>query len=165
MQVILGKERTVYGTLNSFMKVKVLVAQSRPTLCDPKDCSSPGSSAHGILQARILEWVAMPASRRSSRPRDQSQIFCNAGRFFTVWATNDLLGRSMQWENSWLGSKSPSFWVTYLYLVVQKVKNLLAMEKTQFLIPESGRPLEKGMTTNSSSLAWRIPWTEEPGRL
>ena len=46
------------------------LTQSCLTLCDPMDCSPPGSSAHGILQARILEWVAMPSSRGSSRPRD-----------------------------------------------------------------------------------------------
>ena len=45
------------------VKLKVLVTQSRPTLCHPVDCSPPGSSVHGILQARILEWVAMPSSR------------------------------------------------------------------------------------------------------
>ena len=44
--------------------------QSCPTLCDPRDCSPPGSSVPGILQARIPEWVAMPSSRGSSRPRD-----------------------------------------------------------------------------------------------
>ena len=44
--------------------------QSRPALCDPMDCSLPGSSAHGLLQARTLEWVAMPSSRGSPRPRD-----------------------------------------------------------------------------------------------
>ena len=51
-----------------------LVAQSCLTLCDPVDCSPPGSSVHGILQARILEWVAMPSSRGSSRPRDRTHI-------------------------------------------------------------------------------------------
>ena len=51
----------------------VLVAQSCPSLCDPMDCSPPGSSVHGILQARVLEWVAMPFSRRSSQPRDGAQ--------------------------------------------------------------------------------------------
>ena len=51
-------------------EVKVLVAQSCQTLCDPMDCSLPGSSVHSILQARILEWVAMPSSRGSSWPRD-----------------------------------------------------------------------------------------------
>ena len=51
-------------------KVKVLVAQLCLTLCDPMDCSPPGSSVHGILQARILEWVAISFSRGSSQPRD-----------------------------------------------------------------------------------------------
>ena len=50
--------------------------QSCPTLCDPVDCSSPGSSVHGIFQARILEKVAMPSSRGSYRLRDQTLIFC-----------------------------------------------------------------------------------------
>ena len=53
--------------------------QSCPTLCGPVDCSPPGSSVRGIFQARILEWVAIPYSRRSSQPRDQtcvSGVFC-----------------------------------------------------------------------------------------
>ena len=65
----------------------VLVIQSCPTLCDPVDCSPPGSSVPGILQARTLEWVAMPSSRGSSRPRDWTWVFCIAGRFFIIWAT------------------------------------------------------------------------------
>ena len=55
-----------------------------PTLCDPMDCSLPGSSVHGILQARILEWVAMLSSRASSQPRDRT---CIAGGFFITSAT------------------------------------------------------------------------------
>ena len=58
-----------------------------PTLCDPLDYSLPGSSVHGILQARILEWVAVPSSRGSSQFRDRTRIFCGfyiAGRFLTV---------------------------------------------------------------------------------
>ena len=54
------------------VKVKELVTQSCPTLCDPMDCNRPGSSVHGILQARILEWVAISFSRGSSQPRDQT---------------------------------------------------------------------------------------------
>ena len=61
-----------------------LVAQSCPTLCDPVDCSPPGSSVHGILQARILEWVAMPSSRVPSQPRDRAQVSHVAGTFFTI---------------------------------------------------------------------------------
>ena len=60
-----------------------LVAQSCLTLCSPVDCRPPGSSIHGISQARILEWVAMPSSRVSSRPRDGTQVSHTAGRFFT----------------------------------------------------------------------------------
>ena len=63
------------------------VAQSCPTLCDPVDCSPPGSSVHGILQARILEWVAISFSRGSSWPRDQTQVSRIAGRHFNLWAT------------------------------------------------------------------------------
>ena len=61
--------------------------QSCPTLCDPMDCSLLGSSVHVILQARILEWVAMPSFRRPSQHRDQtliSCVSCIAGGFFTT---------------------------------------------------------------------------------
>ena len=63
------------------LKVKVLVAQWCLTFCDPMDCSPPGSSVHGSLQARILEWVAISFSRGSSQPRDQTKVSCIAGRF------------------------------------------------------------------------------------
>ena len=63
------------------MKVKVLVAQLCPTPCNPMDYSLPGSSVHGISQARVLEWVAIPFSRGSSQPRDRTQVSCIAGRF------------------------------------------------------------------------------------
>ena len=62
----------------------VLVIQLCLTLHDPMDYSPPGSSVHGILQARILQWVAIPFSRASSRPRDQTQVSCITGRFFTI---------------------------------------------------------------------------------
>ena len=66
------------------------VTQSCPTLCDPMDCSLPGSSVHGIFQARILEWVAISFSRRSSIPRDWTWVSCMVGRHFTVWATREV---------------------------------------------------------------------------
>ena len=52
------------------------VSQSCPTLRDPMDCSQPGSYVCGIFQAKILEWVAIPCSRGSSQPRDQTWVFC-----------------------------------------------------------------------------------------
>ena len=51
--------------------------------------SLPGSSVHGILQARMLVWVAIPFSRGSSQLRDQTQVSCIAGGFFTIWATGE----------------------------------------------------------------------------
>ena len=61
------------------------VAQLCLTLCNPMDCSLPGFSVHGTSQARILEWVAISFSRRSSRPRDWTRVCHIVGRHFTVW--------------------------------------------------------------------------------
>ena len=69
-------QKTGYPSLNS--KVKMLVTQLYPTLCDPMDCSLPGSSVHGILQARILEWVGISFSGGFSR--DRTQVFHTASR-------------------------------------------------------------------------------------
>ena len=54
----------------------VFVSKSCPALCHPKDCSLPASSAHGVFQARVLEWVAISFSRGSFRPRDQTHVSC-----------------------------------------------------------------------------------------
>ena len=72
----------------------MLVAQSCPTVYDPMDCSPPGSSVHGILQARILEWVAMPFSRGIFPAQGSNQVSHTTGRFFTVWATREAHKRS-----------------------------------------------------------------------
>ena len=91
------------------------------TLCGPRGCSPPGSSVHGILQARILEWVAMPSSSGFSRPRDRTRI-------------SYISCTSTAWEAQII--RCPYF-----------------------------NKLEKAMTPHSSTLAWKIPWMEEPGRL
>ena len=67
----------------------MLVVQLCLTLYDPMDCSPPGSSVCGILQGRILECIAIPFSRRSSQPRNRTQVSCIAGRFFTIWVTKE----------------------------------------------------------------------------
>ena len=59
------------------------------SLLDPMDCSLPGSSVHGISQARILAWFAVPFSGGSSQPRDRTQVSCTAGRLSTVWAARE----------------------------------------------------------------------------
>ena len=73
-----------------------LVAQLCPTLCNPLDCSPPGSSFHGISQARILEWVVISSSRGSSRHRNQTPISCAsciAGKFLTHWSIEEARRR------------------------------------------------------------------------
>ena len=65
------------------------VAQLCLALCDPMDCSPPGSSVHGIFQSRVLEWLAISFSRGSSRPRDWTLVSRIVGRHFTIWATRE----------------------------------------------------------------------------
>ena len=84
-------------------KVKVKVAQLCLTLWDPMDCSLPGFSVHGSLQARILEWIAFPLSRGSSQSWDRTQVSHNAGRFFTSWATREA-------QEYWSGQPIPLQW-------------------------------------------------------
>ena len=71
-------------SLLGVVKVQMSVAQLCPTLCDPTDCSPPGSPDHGVLQARVLEWAAMPFSRASSQPRDRTWVSRTIGSFFTI---------------------------------------------------------------------------------
>ena len=87
--------------------MKVLVAQSCPTLCDPMNSSLPGSSVHGILLARILEWVAIPFSR-SSGPRDQIGVSHIVDGFFAIEPPGKpLLGAYcfMDFTDSYFGRK------------------------------------------------------------
>ena len=76
--------------ISSWKLRKSEVAQSCLTLCDPMDCSLPGSSVHGIFQARVLEWIAISFSSGSSRPRDRTQVPCIVDRRFTIWATKEV---------------------------------------------------------------------------
>ena len=192
--------------------IVLLVAQLYPTLCDPVDRSPPGSSVHGILQARILEWIAIPFSRGTSWPRGQTLVSCIAGRFFTIWATGKTLPTSHTWlwnVERWTVLCS----VTQLCLTLcnhldcslpdSSVHEIFSGKNTgvsgHFLLPgifpiqESKLHLwvswihrqilyhcatwevwliilykkqsEKAMAPHSSTLAWKIPRTEEPGGL
>ena len=90
----------------------VLVIQLCPSLCDLMDCNQPGSSVHGISQARILEWVAISFSRGASWPRDRTWVSCIAGRFFTARATREARSQyywvyPLQWQRA---CQAISFW-------------------------------------------------------
>ena len=80
-------------------------AQSCLTLCNPRDCSPPGSPVHGVLPARILEWVSTPSSRESSWPGNWTLISCIAGRFFTHGTTWEaqVTCRILQLWVMWVG--------------------------------------------------------------
>ena len=142
------------------------------------DCNPPGSSVYAILQARILEWVAIFSSWGSSRPRGQTHIPCvscigkwilyhfpggSACKEFAHTA-GDLglipgLGRS---AGEGIGYPLQYSWAS---LVAQLVKNPPVMRETWVQSLGWEDPLEKGTATHSSILAWRIPWAEEPDGL
>ena len=122
---------TVLGFSSSeILSVLCLVTQLCPTLCHPRDCSPPGSSVQGTLQARILEWVATPSSRGSSQPRDQTQVSHIAGRLFTIWDTrealvlmqtrlksdglNEIVRKMRKKGREWKELTSFKFWMTIL---------------------------------------------------
>ena len=87
-------------------------AQSCPTLCDPMDYSLPVSSVHGIFQARILEWVAIPFSRRFPQPRDWTRVSRTVGRCFTIWATREV---TSMWEECNCAIVSIFFGIAFLW--------------------------------------------------
>ena len=130
----------IYNLINTYVCANSL--HSCLTLWDPVDCSLPCSSAHGILQARVLEWVTMLSSRESSQFRDQTLCLKSpalAGRFHSsqvvLVVKNPVAkagSRRQRWGSGYLGRDDP---------------------------------LEQEMATNSVIFAWRIPWTEEPGGL
>ena len=102
----------------------VLVTQSSPALCDPMDCSSPGSSVNRIPQARILEWVAVPFSKRSFQLRDWTWVSQIAVRFFTIWATREAILKWLSAIKDFLPldklssiiSYSSWLWISFLHL-------------------------------------------------
>ena len=112
------------------MFVCVLVTQSCPALPDPTDCSLPGSSVHGVLQARILKWIAILFSRGSSLSRDWIQVSYIAGRFFTVWATMEEISHVEHFISQrnasfgWVCKKQPKL-PTWFEILVAVTKSSL----------------------------------------
>ena len=119
---------------------------------------------HGILQARILEWVVHPFSSESSQPRDRNGVSCIAGRFFSNWATREAcckgadcncpkaLQKDLPKANSDETKQRICVHARYRY-------------RRPGINPWVGKTPGKGIGYHSSILAWRFPWTEKPGRL
>ena len=113
-------------------KVKILVTQLCPTLCNPVDCSPPGSSIHGILQSRILEWVVIFFSRGSFWPKDPTQVSWITSRFFTVWVTKEAL-TSWQIEGEKGGSSDRLYFLglqksLWMVTAAMKLKEICSLE-------------------------------------
>ena len=112
------------------MSPSVLVSQWCPTLCDLMDCSLPGSSVHGILQARILEWVAIPFSRRSSLPRvsNPGLLHCRQILYHLSHQGSKMSGNGMQkhFPEIFICKSLPEIdWVTSLIEYIKKGKTAL----------------------------------------
>ena len=151
-------------------------AQLCLTLCDPMDCSPSGSSVHGVLQARILEWVAIPSSRGSSQSRDRictSYVSCIAGRFLTCWAIEEAPSAPKPGTNS-----ASTEWMRQLSVAMAALKEsrwghgMEGIKDTEYL--ERGKNsscflmdtegLRDSKTANTSLGTWRrmIRCTPDP---
>ena len=149
------------------MKVKSEseVAQSCPTLSDPMDCSLPGSSIHGIFQARVLEWGAIAFSVLSATgiyftKKWEESLLHNSVPLFPpqhFWKPAPTLSRSMLEIFIYSWKLSAPWLLIRASLVAQMVKNLLARWETWVWSLGWEDPLEESMATHSRILAWRIP--------
>ena len=125
-----------------------LVVQLYPTLCNPMDCSPPGSSAHGILYTRILEWVAIPVSRGSSWPRDRTCVSCISRQILHRWATRKPYRNESPFP-------SPGIFLTQVFLTAGRF----------FTIWATGKPLQRLMyykSQNKSTVVFSDPWFPFP---
>ena len=140
------------------------VAQSYLTLCDPLDCSPRGPSVHGILQARILEWVAIFSSRGSSQARNRAQVSCTGRRILYCWATRE-------WDDApfsflILPVEQPSSLSSLQFIPLMNSDKHRSVQLSCSVVPDSFRPRglqhtrlacpspTPGACSNSCPLSW-----------
>ena len=128
--------------------VCVVFTQSCSTLWDLTDCSPPGSSVHRVLQARILEWVAIPFSKESSWFRDWTWVSCIARRFFTIWATREFEPHI-----------KPHIWTMYL----NHINHIICLKRGNFNLQtiNTGENVEK--REPSCSVGENVNWYNYKG--
>ena len=142
------------GGLQDSTESESEVAHLCLTLCDPMDCSLPGSSIHEIFQARVLEWVAISFSRGSSQPRNRTQDSCIASRHFTTWATREATEPGIKW------------WAVLCWgpesLLRKRTKEMLELTfqpgywKIEVSIKEQRFSLESSQRENVAHFIWTI---------
>ena len=130
------------------------VAQLCPILCHPMDRSLPGSSVHGIFQARILEWVAIPFSRESSQPRNETQVSHITCRFFTIWATRE--GPGAKKKKIKIKIKKKQYWNKF-----NRLKKLSITKKKNFFLMIVAVTTKKKIVVQLPSHVqlFATPWT------
>ena len=140
------------------------VAQSYLTLCDPLDCSPQGPSVHGILQARILEWVAIFSSRGSSQARNQAQVSCIGRRILYCWATSE--GDDAPFSFLILPVKQPSSLSSLQFITLINSDKHRSVQLSCSVVPDSLQPCglqhtrlpcpssTPGACSNSCPLSW-----------
>ena len=140
------------------------VAQSSLTLCDPMDCSLSGSSVHEIFQARVLEWVAISFSRRSSRPRDWTQVSSIVGSRFTVWTTREVFFRvpasiSRRWEQK--DKQSLYNWNFEMIIIMRWLwmYPMLTALNPSHEAPSIPLPLALSLSLSPAKVQWMFPPT------
>ena len=148
------------GSLNDFKWHDGLVAKLCPTFATPWTGNLPGSSVHGILQERILEWVAISFLREFSRPRNQTQVSYIAGRFFTDWATKEA-------RNSIKVAELHTFKrASQVALVVKNPPASTGDNKKHGFNPWVGKiPWRRAWQPTPVFLPWESHLTGEPGGL
>ena len=142
--------------ISSWKLRKSEVAQSCPTLCDPMDCSPPGSSVHGILQARILEWVAISFSRGSSRPRDRTQVPALQADALT----SEPPGKPYPWRGRRFGSMgvgpSSQSLITYLKSLKQMLREGLSRHQLHLLLISPGSATSSSVEGFLCTILWLV---------
>ena len=159
------------------MPREVGLLESCLTLCNPMDCSPPGSSVHGISQARILEWVTVSFSRRSSQPKELTWVTCIAGGCFTIWATREVGMSHLLIFQDTTSTRDGLFEIYYIHFpgfpdasaVKKQKQNSPAVQETQVRSLVWKDPLERrkwkpsplflpGKSHRQRSLAGYNPW-------
>ena len=132
---------------------------SHMTLCDPMDYSPPGSSVHGVLQARTLEWVAISFSRGSSLPRDQAWVSCIAGRFLTTEPPGKPFRQCLAGDSylgTWLQSRLSTLRSHLLCDLGPLPRSLIFWQTLDFIEERNSNPLQYSCLKNSMNKgAWQ----------
>ena len=138
--------------------------QSMGSLCDPMDCSLPGSSVHGILQAIVLEWIAISFSRGSSQPRDQTRVFCIAGRFFTTEPSGKPRYKQHTWNFiEWGTLKVIWNFKTFSGIVQEKSENVWGALQNLLFTSWTVTPLAYIYIQHSGCVLWTCMLLSETG--